>query len=340
MTTGQDEHGGRGTPDSRGTPLPAADEAHDVVTIGETLAAFVGPPAAPLRPGGAATFRLAGAESNVAIAASRLGHRVAYFSRVGDDDIGRLILATLRGEGVDVRGVQLDPEAATSLLVRQHRTSDLVTVSYYRRGGAGSRLRPEDVDADVVERSRLLHVTGITPALSDTACAAVQHAVSVASAAGVTVSLDINHRSRLWSRETAGRTLRALLPSVDVLFGDDDELGIVQSGETPESRAEELHRSGVGQVVLKRGSLGASAWEAGERADQRAVEVSMVDPVGAGDAFVAGYLSALLDGATVEERLQRAVVCGAFAVSVHGDWEGTPRRDELGLLGLAEQVRR
>ena len=313
----------------------------DLVTLGESMALFMGPPATSLRPGSTATFSFAGAESNVAIGACRLGHSVAYVSRVGDDHSGRVIAQALAGEGVDVRAVRLDDAAPTSLMVRQHRTADLVTVAYYRRGGAGARLSPEDVDPEMIRRSRLLHVTGITPALSASAREAVAYAVSVAAEARVPVSLDVNHRDLLWSRATAGKTLRALLPSVDILFGSDHELLLLDDAvEDADEAAEVLRRTGVGDVVLKRGAEGATAWHAGGRTDQAAIDVTALDPVGAGDAFVAGYLSAFLDGESVEQRLGRGVVCGAFSVSAHGDWEGTPRREELGLIGTRGQVRR
>lgn len=315
--------------------------AWDLVTLGESMALFMGPPATSLRPGTSATFSFAGAESNVAIAASRLGHRTAFVSRVGDDDFGRTILRTLAAEGVDTRAVRLDEGAPTSLMVRQHRTADVVTVSYYRRHGAGARLRPEDVDPEMIRRSRLLHVTGITPSLSDSAREAVRFAVSVAADAGVPVSLDINHRELMWSRAAAGKTLRELVPSVTLLFGSDHELLLLDDdGEDPEHAAEALRGDGVADVVLKRGAEGATAWHAGGRSDLAAVGVTAVDPVGAGDAFVAGYLSAYLDGEGADERLRRAVLCGAFAVSAHGDWEGTPRRDELGLIGNLGHVQR
>lgn len=313
----------------------------DIVTLGESMALFMGPPATSLRPGSSATFSFAGAESNVAIGAARLGHSVAYVSRVGNDHFGRTIAQTLAGEGVDTRAVRMDDGAPTSMMVRQHRTTDLVTVSYYRRGGAGARLRPEDVDPDMIRRSRLLHVTGITPSLSDSAREAVGYAVSVAADARVTVSLDVNHRELLWSRATAGKTLRELLPSVDLVFGSDHELVLLDdSAANATEAAENLRRDGVADVVLKRGAEGATAWHAGGRTDAAAVDVTAVDPVGAGDAFVAGYLSAHLDGHGVEERLRRGVLCGGFAVSANGDWEGAPRRDELALIGNSGHVQR
>ena len=321
-------------------PSAQADAPFDLVTIGESMALFIGPPASSLRPGVQATFSFAGAESNVAIGARRLGHNVAFMSRVGDDDLGRTIVATLQGEGVDVHAVRFDGRAPTSLMVRQHRAADLVTVAYYRREGAGARLSPDDLDEDAIGRARVLHVSGITPSLSSTAGEAVRHAVSVAVASGVTVSLDINHRDLMWTPEQAGETLRELLPSVDLLFGSDHELQIVEPADSPQEAAVGLRRRGIGDVVLKRGASGATSWHDGGSSALPAVAVHAVDPVGAGDAFVAGYLSAFLDGAEPDERLHRGVLCGGFAVSVHGDWEGTPRRDELALIGLSGQVQR
>ncbi|MGY2745075.1 carbohydrate kinase family protein [Arthrobacter sp. UYCu723] len=155
------------------------------------------------------------------------------------------------------------------------------------------------------------------------------------------VSLDVNYRSKLWSREEARAVLTPLARHASILVASDDELGLVASapdgsrdpdaGET--AMAAELLDRGVSEVVVKRGAAGAGVHTADGRWEAPAVPVTSIDTVGAGDAFTAGYLSALLDGADVAGRLQRGALAGAFAVSTAGDWEGLPRRDELALLG-------
>lgn len=301
----------------------------DVVTLGEALASFRSP--GPLGLGAPVTPDLAGAETNVAIGLSRLGHRVAWVGRVGSDPFGQAALRTLRGEGVDVEGVVVDGSAATGLMFLEQRTADLARVHYVRAGSAGSRLGPDDLPLDAIRSARMLHVTGVTPALSPTAAEAVSRAVAVAREAGVRVSLDVNHRDRLWSREAAAPVLRALLPGVSLLVAGEDELDLVVDGPEDEAVAR-LLADGVDAVAVKRGSAGASLVTAAGRWDRVAVAVTAVDTVGAGDAFCAGLLSAVLDDHADGEALERAVALGAWAVSTRGDWAGLPTRAELGDL--------
>ena len=312
----------------------------DAVTLGESLGLVMGEPAAPLRAGSPTRFSFAGAESNVAIGLARLGHTVAFVSRVGNDLVGRMITESLQGEGVDVSGVVVDEQAPTALMVRQHRTADALSVLYYRDGAAGSRLRPADVPD--LSGARLLHVTGITPALSASARETVSAAVRAAREAGVVVSLDVNHRSLLWTSAEAGAALAPLLDAVDIVFGGDDELlALAQRADDDVDLAvKHILQQRPSVVVRKRGADGATAYGEFGAIEAPALPVTAVDPVGAGDAFVAGFLSGLLDDVDPAGCLDRAIECGAFAVSVHGDWEGAARRSELGMLARAEAVQR
>ncbi|WP_328941277.1 sugar kinase [Streptomyces sp. NBC_00250] len=317
--------------------MTATGQRPALVTLGEAMAVVAATEAGPLATGAPLRLGWAGAEATVAIGVSRLGHRAAWTGRVGDDAAGAMVLAGLRAEGVDVSAAGTDPAAPTGLMLRERRTADRLRVSYYRAGLAGSRLAPEDLDEAQLTGARILHVTGITPALSGTARAAVEQAVALARAAGVTVSFDVNHRERLWSRPEAAEVLAGLLPYADVVFAGPEEAALFVPEETPERMARALTRLGPGQAVLKLGAKGALVATAdGELHVRPAVPVTAVDPVGAGDAFVSGYLAAALDGSPVEGRLHLAALCGAFAVSVPGDWEGLPRRAELGLLAAQD----
>jgi 2-dehydro-3-deoxygluconokinase len=298
----------------------------DVLTLGEAMASFR--VAGRVGFGRPLTPDLAGAETNVAIGLSRLGHPVEWLGRVGADVFGAEVLRTLRAEGVMVGHAVVDQSAPTGLMFLEQRTADLTRVEYRRAGSAGSRLQPDDLWPTVMERLRILHLTGITPALSGSAAATVARAAELASAAGVLVSLDVNHRDRLWSRDDASAALRPLLPHVGLLVAGEDELDLVADGV--EDRAvDELLTSGVQQVAVKRGSAGATLHTSQGRVDAAAVPVTAIDPVGAGDAFCAGLLSAVLDGLDPGERLDRAVLMGAWAVSTDGDWQGLPDRTEL-----------
>jgi 2-dehydro-3-deoxygluconokinase len=307
----------------------------DLVTLGETMALFAAADVGPLRHARRMTLGAAGAESNVAIGMRRLGYRASWIGRVGDDELGQLVLARIRAEDVDVSGATVDGGAPTGLMVKEHRTAGVSRVHYYRRGSAGSRLAPEDVDAGRIAAARVLHVTGITPALSASAHAAVEHAVAAARGAGTLVSLDFNYRSALWRAEEARGVLRDLTARADLVFAGEDEAELVVGGVSAGDAAAALAALGPRHAVVKRGEHGAVAVVDGAAVEAPAVGVRAVDPVGAGDAFVAGYLAAVLDGAAPAECLRLGCAVGAFAVTVPGDWEGFPTRSELGLLERA-----
>ncbi|MEV6864116.1 sugar kinase [Streptosporangium subroseum] len=304
----------------------------EVATFGETMASLRADD--PIRLGGTMRLSVAGAESNVAIGLARLGHRVSWTGRVGDDETGELVLRTLRAEAVDVTHARVDGRGPTALVLFERRIGDLTRVIYHRAGSAASLMSPEDVLPALDPPPRLLHVTGITPALGPGPAAAVRVAVAAAAEAGVRVCLDVNHRSRLWGRDRAAEALRPLVPSLSVVVASDDELELVApaSATTERDRVVSLLDAGVDEVVVKRGGDGASGHTLETTEHVLARRVRVTDLVGAGDAFVAGYLSGLLDDLDLAGRLDRAVTTGAFAVASPGDWEGAPTRNELGLL--------
>ncbi|GAA4571804.1 sugar kinase [Planotetraspora kaengkrachanensis] len=304
----------------------------DVATFGETMAALRA--SDPIRLGGTMRLSVAGAESNVAIGLARLGHRVRWTGLVGADETGELVLRTLRAEGVDVSHARSDGRGPTGLILFERRIGDLTRVIYHRAGSAASYLATGDVLPALDPAPRLLHVTGITPALGPGPAAAVGAAVRTAAEAGVRVCLDVNHRSRLWSRDAAAEVLRPLASRLSVVIASDDELELVApaSAATEQDRVSALLDAGVSEVVIKRGADGATGHTLAETLHAKARRVPVTDLVGAGDAFVAGHLSGLLDGLDLAGRLERAVTAGAFAVASPGDWEGLPTRAELGLL--------
>lgn len=286
-----------------------------------------------LRLGGAMSMGIGGAESNVAIGLARLGHTVSWASRLGNDEIGQLVLRTLRAEGVDTRSVAFDGARPTGMMFIERRIAGISRVAYYRSGSAASALEPHDLAGVLRDGIRMLHVTGITPALSASAAATTEWAVDRAKELGATVSFDVNFRAALWGRAAAAEVLGRLARKATVVFASDDELALVADGETERDAAQSLLEAGVAEVVVKRGGDGAIAWAGTDGIAVPARAVTVVDTIGAGDAFTAGYLSARLDGDDIAARLDRGAILGAFAVSAAGDWEALPRRDELGLLG-------
>ena len=301
----------------------------DLLTLGETMVSVR--TARPMRLGGDAHLSIAGSETNVAIGLSRLGHQATWIGAVGNDEPGRLIQRTLRAEGVDTSYLRLSDDSFTGFIAFDQPSHDITRVSYHRRGSAGSTLTADESIAAIdATQPRLLHVTGITPALSDTTRAATLAAVRTASAAGVQVSLDVNYRARLWSRSDAATAIRELLPYVHTVFASDDELDLLT--DAPDAVADLLARTTVDHVIVTAGGKGAWAHSSDGTIHRLAIPVTVVDSIGAGDAFVSGYLSASLDNLSPEARLDRATTSGAFCVTAFGDWESLPTRDDLHLL--------
>jgi 2-dehydro-3-deoxygluconokinase len=309
----------------------------DVVTIGEALAAFRTD--SMLRLGGPVTLSVVGAESNVAIGLARLGHRVRWISRVGDDELGSLILRTLRAEGVDVTQVVVAPDELTGIVLFDTGPGGARRVHYRRRTSAMTRLSQGDIASALADGARALHLTGITPALGPGPAAAIVAAAAAAQAAGAIVSLDVNFRATLWRHEEAAAALRPLLPMVTVLIASEDELCVVSDAPTEETQTKDLIAQGVRDVVVKRGERGAALYTPVGEYSAPAEPVRVVNPIGAGDAFTAGYLSGLLDGQPPAERLARAIALGASAVASAGDWEGLPTRRELNRLAAGDVIR-
>ena len=305
----------------------------DVVTLGETMAAFR--TNGLVRTAQQAAVSVAGSEGNVAVGLARLGHRVRWVGCVGDDGLGRLVRRTYAAENIDVSCVRVDPGAPTGILVSERRVAGVSRVDYHRRGSAGTRMTESDVVDALACRPEILHISGITPALGERCAAAVTAGVHEARRLGATVTFDVNYRARLWSQEAARQALGPLLGTVDVVIGDSAELAVLLPGADDDSRVRALFDLGVSEVVLKQGALGATAFLPDRSVHVAAFPVPEVDPIGAGDAFVAGYLSGRVERLPLEEQLVRANMLGAFAVSTPGDWEGLPTRDELGLLSAA-----
>jgi 2-dehydro-3-deoxygluconokinase len=314
-------------------PVPPAGTPR-VVTAGETMVLVVPTSPGRLRHATGVALSIGGAESNVAIGLSRLGVPSSWVSALGEDELGELVLHRVRGEGVDTSGVRRVPDRPTGLYLREEVAGTL-RVYYYRRGSAAAALAPGAFDAAVLDGAAYLHLTGITGALSPGCAEFLGWAAKTARAAGVRVSYDVNYRSRLWEPEAARAATEALLPDVDVLLVGDEEAAALW-GWDEEACLERFPDAGPREVVVKLGARGCAAVVDGERWRAPGFPVRQMDPIGAGDAFAAGYLAATLWGRPAEERLRTANAMGAFCVQNLGDYEGLPSRRELD--GFLDQV--
>lgn len=300
----------------------------DVVTVGETMALLT---ASDLTVSSGARYELSfgGAESNVAIGLARLGHSVTWMSSLGQDAFGDMIEREVSAEGVTVVASR-DDSRPTGLMVKNHSVGDTRNVRYYRSGSAASVMGPDGLDAELVGRARILHLTGITPALSTTTRELSVAAATLAKEKGVLVSFDLNYRPALWSEALASAVMRELVALSDIVFGSPDELSlIVDRRASHEQLARGVGEFGPRWIVVKDGERGAGMVVEGDWWEQPAYPVDVVDTVGAGDGFVAGFLSEVLEGSSPEVQLQTAVVTGALCCTHHGDWQGFPTRDRI-----------
>lgn len=300
----------------------------DAVTIGETMALVRTGNSEKLTNNLPCTLAIGGTESNVAIGLSRLGHRVRWISALGSDAFGDLIAGILESEGVEVVAGR-DNQRQTGLMVKSPSKSTERFVNYYRSGSAASNLSPESVSDALIQDARLVHLTGVMPALSESTRRLALEIIQRSKKLNKTISFDVNFRPALWSSSRASLIFQEMATYADIVFGDRTELELLV--QEPASSNEELLRQisllGPSQVILKLAEDGALALIDGEFHAQPAVAVEVVDTVGAGDAFVAGYLSAWLDGSDIAERMFRSTFCGAMACTNLGDWEGAPTRE-------------
>lgn len=300
----------------------------DAVTLGEVMAMFVATDTRRLDRVERFDVRLAGAEMNVAVGLTRLGQRVRYLGAVGDDPFGARARRVLAAEDVD--GLVVDPGAPTGFQLKSRVSDGDPEVVYFRKGSAASRFEWSAEAERTVRQSRHLHVTGIFPALSESTRDCVFRAVAAAREAGATVSLDPNLRPTLWpSTAEMVRVVNALADQADTVLPGLGE-GVTLTNQTDVDGIAEFYlERGVSEVVVKRGEQGGVALTRTGRWTEPALPVDVVDTVGAGDGFAAGWISARLDGADEPAALRRACAVGALATTSEGDMDGLPARDKI-----------
>ncbi|PZD62975.1 sugar kinase [Pantoea ananatis] len=306
----------------------------DVITIGEAMAMFVAGETGDLAAVDTFVKRAAGAELNVAIGLARLGLKVGWVSRVGQDAFGRFICQVLDKENIDHRQVTVDPRYPTGFQLKSKVDdgSDPL-VEYFRKGSAASHLSPTDFDHDYFGAARHLHLSGVAAAISDSSLELTKHAAKEMRARGKTLSFDPNLRPVLWRSEGEMRKqLNLLAEYADWVLPGEKEGYILTGYRQPQDIADFYLDKGVKAVIIKTGCEGA--WyktASGEQGQVEAMRVdNVVDTVGAGDGFAVGVISALLEGKPLVQAIRRGNKIGSLAIQVIGDSEGLPSRQQLG----------
>ncbi|MFE9820012.1 sugar kinase [Streptomyces sp. NPDC005773] len=337
-----------------GTPARTdAETAIDVVCLGESMVTFL-----PSRPGRLADVPsfgrgIGGAESNVACALAAAGHRAAWVSRVGADGFGDHLVDAIAAYGVDTSAVRRDPARPTGIYFRTatDRGTDVHEVAYYRAGSAASAMSPANVPYEALLTGRVLHLSGITAALSAD-CLALLHELTAPRPGRPLVSFDVNHRPGLWrDADASPGVLLDLARRADLVFVGEDEAEEAWGVKGAAAIREALPEPAV--LVVKRGAEGATVFSrpagrgeaprGGHRpgavtagpdtvTDVPALRVDVVAPVGAGDAFAAGFLSATLRGLPVRDRARHGHLMAAAVLTVPGDLTDPPARDRADRL--------
>jgi 2-dehydro-3-deoxygluconokinase len=276
----------------------------DVACVGESMALVTPDPPAPLRLGGPMRLEVAGAESTVACYLAQLGRSAAWVSRVGADPLGDLVRTTIGGWGVDTSGVTVDAGAPTGVFFKDPGRG----VHYYRAGSAASRLGP----GTRVPAATLTHLSGITPALSDSCAALVDRLLDERRC-----SFDVNYRPGLWPVSRAAPRLLRLARRAEIVFvGLDEAQTLWGVSSAADVRA---LLPGPATLVVKDGAAGATSFHAGGVDAVPTPPVEVVEPVGAGDAFAAGYLAGMLRGLAEPDRLALGHRIAAAALGTTGD---------------------
>ncbi len=302
----------------------------EVLTFGETMAVFTPESNGPLRYVNNFSKHIGGADSNVAIALARLGHESAWFSKVGNDEFGRYIKNTIRGEGVDVSRLKFTSEASTGLLFKERLSSENPNVYYYRKNSAASKISVDDLDLEYIKQAKIIHITGITPALSKSAREVVFKVLDIAKENGITVSFDPNIRLKLWKLEEARPVLLDIAKMSDIVFPGISEGEMLLGTSDEKEIAKKFIEMGCKIVAVKLGADGCyvankdkGAYVAGYPND------NPVDTVGAGDGFAAGFISGILKNFDIKKCGKYGNGVGAMATLVEGDMEGFPYLDQL-----------
>lgn len=304
----------------------------EVITLGETMVVMNPDQSLPLEYNNTFSKQIGGAESNVAIGLSRLGHSAGWISKLGKDPFGYFIKQVIQGEGVDMTYTAFDEEAPTGIFFKERKFGNKVNVYYYRSHSAASRLTKDDVSEEYVKNAKYVLISGITSALSESCAGANEKLIEIAEKYHIPIVFDPNLRLKLWKeKQQAIDTLQTIAQRSDIILTGQWEAYQLTGYDQPEDIAAYYAKNAPGStVIVKLGEQGAYYSQAGDSGYVKGFPVTqVVDPIGAGDSFAAGFISALLNGKSIREAIKKGNAAGAITVQVAGDIEGFPRPEEV-----------
>ncbi|TCW36549.1 2-keto-3-deoxygluconate kinase [Thermohydrogenium kirishiense] len=301
-----------------------------VLLAGEPMALFIADEEGTLDKVSKFTKALAGAEANVAIGLSRLGHNVKYITKLGNDPFGKYIYEKLLEENIDVSSIKFTDEYPTGFMIKSKTSEGDPDIFYFRRGSAASHVTPDDIDCDVSQLKHI-HITGITAALSKDTLDTVYRMIQIGKENGIRISFDPNIRKSLWkSEDEMVSTLNDIAFKCDIVMPGIKEGFILTGSENPDDIADYYLNKGVKTVIIKIGDKGAYVKTKDESFTVSGYKVEkVVDTVGAGDGFATGVISGLLEGLTLKDAVKRGNAIGAIIIMSPGDNDGLPDREAL-----------
>ncbi|GAA0348597.1 sugar kinase [Bacillus horti] len=315
----------------------------DVITIGDGMITMNPKAKGPMRFVQEFERKIGGAELNFALGCARLGLEAGWISRLGNDEFGKHIYNTMRGEGVNVSQVELVDGYPTSLNFKEIMEDGSGRTFYYRKSSPTSTMTPDSIDPEFIKQAKILHVSGVFPSIDPQNVEIIRRAIEVAKENEVLVSFDPNIRLKMWSKDRAREVLRSFLPYVDIILTGQDEaeilIGVSDTKSIIKTFQEEFN---IQYIAIKNGAEGAVGAKGSEVIELPAFPPrKVVDTVGAGDGFDAGFIYGVTQGWTLEKILTFANMVGSMVVSVMGDNEGLPYYEEvLAQLGEREIIDR
>ncbi|WP_135826849.1 bifunctional 2-dehydro-3-deoxygluconokinase/2-dehydro-3-deoxygalactonokinase [Halorussus ruber] len=309
----------------------------DLVTFGETMLRLSPPDGERLETADDLEFRSAGAESNVAVAASRLGADATWTSKLPDSPLGRRVVTELRQYGVETDVVWSDEGRQGTYYLEHGGKPRGSNVIYDREGAAVTTAETDELPVERIREAEVFHTSGITPALSETLEETTADLLGEAQAAGTTTSFDVNYRSKLWSPEEARETLEDLFPDVDSLMvaRRDAQRVLGREGDAGTIAADLADEFDFRTVIVTRGEEGALARHDGQTFEQLAIETDTLDPIGTGDAFVGAFLARRLSGDDVATALEYGSATAALKRTIPGDVAIVTREEVESVLSEA-----
>ena len=295
----------------------------DIISLGEAMVEFN-----QTRSGTTYEAGFGGDTSNCAVAAARQGARVGYMSAVGSDAFGDLLINMWAEEGIDTESVNRNANAPTGIYFVTH-SADGHHFTYYRKGSAASLMTPDQIPADAIRSARILHISAISQAISETACDAVFTAIKIAKEAGVTVSYDTNLRLALWPLERATAIINRTVELSDIILPGLEDAQALTGLADPDAIVDAYLSRGVGTVALTMGEQGALIATGSERRLLAPHQVDCIDATGAGDTFDGAFLARIAAGDEVFDAAVYANAAAALSTTGFGAIASIPMPDAV-----------